>query len=455
MSCTKSFGLTFSIKDNRMKILTSAVTALLLVAGLNGCNSSDNDTTPPTLPNNYDAKTSGIISASTLANYIEDWKNNRPANVTGRLVIFQAGDTSDHKFLKHDDQNVLVFQIPEGGACDPSYMRHDGIANVPGALLDGMHVDGMINMFGIDPEKDYVVFAVGKGATTMREVVRSWWVLHYWGWSSERLAFLSGSVTYDFSASETLSKYLVDAPTPPLDPEDYTKYSMRTVNNLRSDLQIYIADMMKIASAEDQSGYFIADARGTAEYTAEKSSRTADKNCGPNHNEQCYSPMQGHIRGAVDLPYTDLLVMDDQTKDITGDGIVDKNDASFKFRSPAELYEIFSHKGYKKGDKVITYCRTGRKATVTAITAYAALNYPVAMYDGSWIQWGEMADRIDVDGNEIVPAESHLNLNKSMYTTVIKYTEPDYTQSAAPYQIDLDATTSNKIKEEDEAYMAQ
>ena len=438
-----------------MKLFTSTVTALLLVAGLNGCNSSDNDTTLSTLPNNYDAKTSGIISASTLASYIEDWESNRPANVTGRLIIFQAGDTSDHKFLKHDDQNVLVFQIPEGGACDPSYMRHDGIANIPGALLDGAHVDGMINMFGIDPEKDYVVFAVGKGATTMREVVRSWWVLHYWGWSSERLAFLNGSVTYDFSANETLSKYLVDAPTPPLDPSEYTSYSMRTVNNLRSDLQIYIADMMKIASAEDQSGYFIADARGTDEYTGAKSSRTADVNCGPNHDEQCYSPMQGHIRGAVDLPYTDLLVMDDQTKDITGDGIVDSNDASFKFRSPAELANIYAEKGYQEGDKIITYCRTGRKATVTAITAYAALNYPVAMYDGSWIQWGEMADRVDVDGNEIVPTESHLNLNTPQYTTVTNYIDPEYTQSAAPYQIDLDATASNKILEEDEAYIMQ
>ena len=437
-----------------MKILTSTLTALLLVAGLNGCNSSDSDT-PTTPPDNYDAKSAGIISAKTLAHYMDDWENNRPANVTGRLIIFQAGDTSDHKFLQHDDKNILVFQIPEGGACDPSYMRHDGIANIPGALLDGPHVDGMINMFGIDPEKDYVVFAVGKGAKSMREVVRSWWVLHYWGWSSDRLAFLNGSVTYDFSANEALSKYLVDSPTPPLDPSQYTQYSMRATHNLRADAQIYIAEMMKIASADDQSGYFIADARGTEEYSATKSSRTADKNCGPNHDEQCYSPMQGHIRGAVDFPYTDLLIMDDQTKDITGDGVVDSSDASFKFRSPAELADLYATKGYQKGDKVITYCRTGRKATVTAITAYAALNYPVAMYDGSWIQWGEMADRVDVNGNEIVPTQSHLNLNQSQYTEVVKYTDPEYTQSATPYQIDLDATTSTKIKEEDEAYMAQ
>jgi len=441
-----------------MKRLTSAIAALALIAGLNGCNSDNNTytpTPPETLPDNYDAKTSGIISAKTLANYIDNWEANRPDGVSGRLVIFQAGATSDNKFLQHDDKNVVVYQIPAGGACDPSYMRHDGIANIPGALLSGKYVDGMINMFGIDPERDYVVFAVGKGATSMREVVRSWWVLTYWGWNNSRLAFLNGSVSYDFSKSSGRSKYLVDTATPPLDESEYTNYSMRTLQNLRANLQVYIADMMEIASRDDQSGYFIADARGTKEYTAEKYSRSAEKNCGSNHNEQCYVPMQGHIRGAVDFPYTDLLIMDDQTEDITGDGVIDKNDASFKFRSPTDLEKIYAEKGYQKGDKIITYCRTGRKATVTAITAYTTLHYPVAMYDGSWIQWGEMADRIDVDGNEIVPTESHLNLNTSRYTEITKYVEPDYTQSATPYKIDLDATTSNKIKEEDEAYMAQ
>jgi len=424
-----------------MKKLTASVALIAIIFGLNGCES------------NYDQRESGIISANTLASYIENWKKNRPKGVTGKLIVFQAGATSNGKFLKHDDSDVMVYQIPAGGACDPSYMRHDGISNIPGALLDGPHVDGMINMFGIDPEKDYVVFAVGEGSTTMREVVRSWWVLAYWGWPKERLSFLSGSVSYDFSPSSGLSDDLVDSPTPPLDPSQYTQYSMKTLNNLQTGLQTYIADMMEIASKDDQSGYFIADARGTDEYTAAKNSRTADMNCGPNHDEQCYSPMQGHIRGAIDFPYTDLLIMDDQTEDITGDGVIDEKDASYKFKSPDDLKRIYADKGYKKGDQIITYCRTGRKATVISITAYAVLDYPVSMYDGSWIQWGEMADRVDVNGTEIVPTDSHLNLNKEKYTTVIKYIEPEYTQSAAPYEINLDATTSNKILEEDKAYM--
>ncbi len=423
-----------------MKKYTTFVAAILILAGLAGCEDA-----------NYDKKTSGIISQKTLSSYITDWRENRPKGAEGRLIIFQAGATSNGKFLKHDDKDVIVYQIPAGGACDPSYMRHDGISNIPGALLSGKYVDGMINMFGINPQKDYVVFAVGEGSKTMREVVRSWWVLAYWGWPKERLAFLNGSVTYDFLNSDLL----VDSPSPALKPEEYTHYSMKSLKNLQVHLQTYLSDMMQIASKKDQSGYFIADARGTNEYTGEKASRFSDdKNCGPNKDEKCLMPLQGHIRGAVDFPYTDILIMDDQEEDINGDNKIDEKDASFKFKSPADLEKLYYEKGYRKGDKIITYCRTGRKATLIGITAFGVLDYPVSMYDGSWVQWGEMAGgRIDSDGKEILPEDSHLNLDDPKYTVVSKRIDPVYTQPSSIYDINLTATVSHKIIEEDEAYM--
>ncbi len=98
-----------------------------------------------------------------------------------------------------------------------------------------------------------------------------------------------------------------------------------------------------------------------------------------NRDEQCYSPYQGHIRGAVDFPYTELLVMDDQIDDVNGDGEINEADASFKFKSPIELEKIYSQKGYRDGDRVITYCRTGRKATLIAFTSTLILDYNVSM----------------------------------------------------------------------------
>jgi len=164
-------------------------------------------------------------------------------------------------------------------------------------------------------------------------------------------------------------------------------------------------------------------------------------------------PLQGHIRGAIDFPYTDLLIMDDQTEDLNHDGKIDKKDASYRFRSPADLEDIYKSKGYKRGDKLVTYCRSGRKATVLNITA-TVLGYPVVMYDGSWVQWGEMAGgRTDVNGTEILPKGSYMDLDTPKYTVVKKRIDPEYTQPSSIYEINLDATTSEKIAEEDKAYM--
>ncbi len=421
------------------------------VAPANSTTETTAETTSSTTANNYESFQSGIISANTLTKYIDNWASNKPENVTGRLVIIQAGATSSGKFIKSNGDDIITYQIPAGGACDPSYMRHDGVTNVPGSLLAGELMDGMINAFHLDPEKDYVVFAIGQGSTTMRDVIRSMWSMNYWGWNQDRLALLNGSIDYDFSASSGLSDYLVASPSTP--PETPSNYSIKTLKTDRTDLHIYLDDMMKIAALDDKTGYFIADARGTSEYDGSDKSKTADKNCGENHDQQCYSPYQGHIRDAVDFPYTDLLIRDDQSEDVNGDGEVNEDDASFKFKSPLELEKLYAQKGYKKGDKIITYCRTGRKATLIAWTSDMVLDYDVAMYDGSWIQWGEMANREDVNGSTILPADSKWLTDDAKYSVNLGYTDPIDTQSATPYDIKLEANATQEIKLEDQAYL--
>jgi 3-mercaptopyruvate sulfurtransferase SseA len=262
---------------------------------------------------------------------------------------------------------------------------------------------------------------------------------------------LNGSVDYDFSASSGLGGYLVDTPaTPPSSP---SSFSVKSLHTDRTDRHIYLEDMMKIAGLENKTGYFIADARGTKEFSGVKKSKAANKDCGPNHNEQCYSPYQGHIRGAVDFPYTELLQLSDQSEDVNGDGTVDKKDASFKFKSPIELETLFAEKGYKRGDRVVTYCRTGRKATLITYVSDFVLGYNTTMYDGSWIQWGEMATREDVNGSTILESGNKWITDDPKYSVNLGYTEPNYTQSVAPYDLKIDATSGQKVKLEDQAYL--
>ena len=437
-----------SIKINTL-VSTSIIASSLLF--FVGCGSDDDTPSVQPLENSYEKAKSGIISAETLTKYIDNWKENRPEGVTGRLIIIQAGATSSGKFIKSNGTDVLTYQIPAGGACDPSYMRHDGIANIPGAMIDGMRMDGMINAFHLDPEKDFVLFSIGVGSVTMRDVVRSVWSLNYWGWNHDRVALLNGSIDYDFSASSGLSNYLVDNATVP--PAKPSTFSVKTLKTDRTNFHIYMDDMMKIAGLDDKTGYFIADARGTSEYSGAKKSKTADKNCGVNHDQQCYSPYQGHIRDAVDFPYTDLLLLDDQSEDVNGDGKITSDDASFKFKSPLELETLYAQKGYKKGDKIVTYCRTGRKATLITFTSDLVLDYDVSMYDGSWIQWGEMANREDVNGTTILSSGNKWITDDAKYSVNLGYTNPIDTQSAKPYEINTTATTGQNVKLEDQAFL--
>jgi hypothetical protein len=145
--------------------------------------------------------------------------------------------------------------------------------------------------------------------------------------------------------------------------------------------------------------------------------------------------------------------MDDETEDLNGDGVIDKKDASFKFKSYDDLTSLYAQKGYKEGDTVIAYCRTGRKSTLSALTATTVLGYPYRMYDGSWMQWGMMAHTEDTNGTMILPESSTLRTDTDMYSVMYGYNDSIDVNPAGIYEIDLNATTSQKIKEEDQAYL--
>ena len=436
--------------------------ALLAMLVFSGCGDGTQQTTILTEKDislksakSYDDNSYGVIGTTVLAGWLDDWQANKPAKTEGRLIVLQAGATSfDNnatQYLKHNDTDVLVYGIPAGGACDPSYMRFDGISNTPGAMVSGERIDGNINFFQLDPNKDFIVFAVGAGSTSIREIIRTWWSLVYWGWDMERLAFLDGSVSYNFSPNSGKQNYLVANPSPM--PEQTKEYHMSDAKTDRTALHLYIDEMKEIAKKEDKTGYFIADARGTSEYEGTKKSATASMVCGPDNNTSCYSAFRGHIKGAVDFPYTDILIMDDGIEDLNGDGIIDKNDASFKFKSHDDLVTLYANKGYREGDTVIAYCRTGRKSTLLALTSVAVLGYPIRMYDGSWMQWGSMASTEDINGTLILDTNSTQRVDLEIYSTILGYNDPIDVEPSTTYKIDLNTRTSQKIKEEDKAYL--
>ncbi|MEM6848957.1 MAG: 3-mercaptopyruvate sulfurtransferase [Pseudomonadota bacterium] len=96
----------------------------------------------------------------------------------------------------------------------------------------------------------------------------------------------------------------------------------------------------------------------------------------------------GHMRGALNLPYTTLS---------TEDGTLKTDD---------ELAAIFKDAGVDLSKPVIASCGSGVTAAV-AVMALTKLGTPAAVYDGSWTEWGGDENRPIVTAtDETTPTEA-------------------------------------------------
>ena len=85
------------------------------------------------------------------------------------------------------------------------------------------------------------------------------------------------------------------------------------------------------------------------------------------------NPRDGHISGALNLPYTDMI---DSTNNIKPMEVLSKN---------------FNAVVPDKGKEIVTYCFIGQTASVIYLTG-RSLGYNVKLYDGSMQEWSRIPE---------------------------------------------------------------
>ena len=88
----------------------------------------------------------------------------------------------------------------------------------------------------------------------------------------------------------------------------------------------------------------------------------------------------GHIPGSLNLPFSDLLHAESQT-----------------LRPKDELAAAFSAAGIDMKKPVVTTCGSGITAAVLALGLEIVGHRDVALYDGSWSEWGLEDSGVPVD----------------------------------------------------------
>jgi len=251
-----------------------------------------------------------------------------------------------------DETDIRVIEI------DVSRGAYDG-GHIPGALLWSAYADllqpnyrviergpfaTLLGRSGITPETTVVVY--GYAASL------GYWMLRHYG--HPRVSFLNGSRRKWIEAGLPLTTAIPEVPV--------SRYTVESFEDVQDDIR---ASHVQVLEAIGAPNVRLMDVRSIAEYTGERFWPSLP----PEGNQR-----GGHVPGAVLVPIEDTW----------------REDGTFK--SVAELRDFYTSRGFTPDKDIITYCAVGGRASQAWFVLTCLLGYPhVRVYDGSWIEWGQLA----------------------------------------------------------------
>ncbi len=406
----------------------------LLSLGLTGCVGSADDSgatasdtstaavqTPADIAqesaDNYDDNLNGLITGNTLKGWVDSWSANKPAGITGKLVILQTSvGEAGFEYIAPNGTNVFSYAVDSSEWVET---RSNGVTETVSMVPSGRGMDTFLSKYGIDPTQDMIVCAQGTaGAGQTMRAGRCWYMLRYWGTAQEHLAILNGGNQWVGSnTAMSAADFATAGSTPPMDG------TTRVVDLPEANmaLQATLEDMLNIAPAQDVNllgdGVFIWDARGNNLPTSLTTSGSDEYSPDDDADYRNGGATQGHPNGALMLAYANLLHADagytfKSKAEIQSylDGNTDDSQIGFV---DATLQGVGAGNAYQTGDTVYTYCETTFRAMITGVASGVILGLPTRFYDGAMTEWHSMANVVASDGNAILPWDSPWRTDKS------------------------------------------
>jgi thiosulfate/3-mercaptopyruvate sulfurtransferase len=191
---------------------------------------------------------------------------------------------------------------------------------------------------GIDPKTGIVLY----GGDDVRDAVRLWWILRYWGAKDVRV--LNGGWSAWKAADGAVSK-------------DDVKPEAKSIKVSAHPERLATKEQL-LKELKDGPPQLL-DARSEKEF------------CG----DETLAKKGGAIPGAVHLEWTDCL--DPKTK---------------RFKSPDELAALLKERNVDVARPAVTYCQSGGRSAVVAFTLELMGGKDVRNYYRSWAEWGNADD---------------------------------------------------------------
>jgi len=178
----------------------------------------------------------------------------------------------------------------------------------------------------------------------IRSAARAWWMIRLFG--HEDVAILDGGLVKWQEEGRAIS----DIPTPPKE-----RHFTSRINNLM------VKDKDQVRRNIETEKNQVLDARSKGRFEGSEPEPRAGLRA-------------GRIPGSLNLPFNQLF---------NENGTLQSNDG---------LTQLYSTAGIEKSSPVITSCGSGITACVLAFGLHMIGHRQVAVYDGSWTEWGLDAD---------------------------------------------------------------